>query len=65
ILPTLSLDGFLTIYVVRGSVDGEEFYDWVIKDLLPKMNPYPGPNSILIIDNCRMHKSSVVCDAVE
>ncbi len=34
ILPTLSLDGFLTIHVVRGSVDGEEFYDWVIKDLV-------------------------------
>ncbi|RPD53270.1 hypothetical protein L227DRAFT_482907, partial [Lentinus tigrinus ALCF2SS1-6] len=65
ILPALSVDGFLTVRVVRGSVDGTEFYDWVLKDLLPKMNPYPDPNSVLIIDNCRTHKSSAVREAVE
>ncbi|KAI0694913.1 hypothetical protein C8T65DRAFT_550121, partial [Cerioporus squamosus] len=65
ILPALSLDGFLTIRVVRGSVDSVEFYDWVLKDLLPKMNAYPGPNSVLIIDNCRIHKSTAVREAVE
>lgn len=34
ILPALSLDGFLTVRVVRGSVDGSEFYDWVLSDLV-------------------------------
>lgn len=85
ILPALSVDGILTVRVVRGSVDSVEFYDWVLKDLvsssyacrgslltlhlpvsqLPKMNPFPGPNSVLIIDNCRTHKSTAVREAVE
>lgn len=34
ILPALSIDGFLTVRVVRGSVDGSEFYDWVLSDLV-------------------------------
>lgn len=29
------------------------------------MNPFPGPNSVLIVDNCRTHKSSAVREAVE
>ncbi|KAM5541412.1 hypothetical protein V8D89_004966 [Ganoderma adspersum] len=56
----LSVDGILTVRVVRGSVDGLEFYDWVVSDLLPKMNPYPGPNSVLIVDNCTTHKNEAV-----
>lgn len=32
---------------------------------LPKMNPFPGPNSVLIVDNCRTHKSRAVREAVE
>lgn len=34
ILPALSLDGILTVRVVRGSVDSLEFLDWVIMDLV-------------------------------
>jgi hypothetical protein len=29
------------------------------------MNPFPGPNSIMIVDNCSTHKSNAVRDAVE
>jgi hypothetical protein len=32
---------------------------------LPSMNPFPGPNSIMIVDNCSTHKSNAVRDAVE
>ncbi|TFK85593.1 hypothetical protein K466DRAFT_465892, partial [Polyporus arcularius HHB13444] len=65
VLPALTVDGILTVRVVRGSVDGAEFYDWVISDLIPKMNPFPGPNSVLVIDNCATHKSPAVRDAIE
>ncbi|KAI0755855.1 hypothetical protein C8Q74DRAFT_1171378, partial [Fomes fomentarius] len=65
ILPALSVTGILTVRVVRGSVDGATFLDWVINDLSPKMNPFPGPNSVLIVDNCRTHKSQAVRDVVE
>lgn len=83
ILPALSLNGLLTVRVVRGSVNSLGFYDWVVSDLvrtssyeslmgsialmyiqLPRMNPFPGPNSVLIIDNCRTHKSAAVREAI-
>ncbi|KAI0370436.1 hypothetical protein BV20DRAFT_944306 [Pilatotrama ljubarskyi] len=64
ILPALSVDGFLTIRIVH-AVDSREFYDWIVNDLLPKMNPFPGPNSVLIVDNCRTHKSAAVREAIE
>jgi hypothetical protein len=32
---------------------------------LPNMNSYPGPNSVIILDNCSTHKSEAVREAVE
>jgi hypothetical protein len=32
---------------------------------LSSMNPFPGLNSIMIVDNCSTHKSDAVRDAVE
>ncbi|KAJ7230650.1 hypothetical protein GGX14DRAFT_344704 [Mycena pura] len=50
-------------YVVEGSVNGEEFFDFILHDLLPKMNAFPQDNSVLIMDNCRIHKSEAVRQA--
>lgn len=32
---------------------------------LPCMEPFPGPRSVMLIDNCSTHKSNAVRDAVE
>jgi hypothetical protein len=29
------------------------------------MNPYPGPNSIIVLDNCSTHKSAALREVVE
>jgi transposase len=34
ILPALSLDGYIALRVVEGSVDGGEFYDFVVNDVV-------------------------------
>lgn len=34
ILPTLTLDGYMAVCVVEGSVDGAEFYDFVVNDVV-------------------------------
>lgn len=34
ILPALTLDGYLTVRVVEGSVDGEEFFDFILNELV-------------------------------
>uniref|UniRef100_A0A0W0FAC0 Tc1-like transposase DDE domain-containing protein n=1 Tax=Moniliophthora roreri TaxID=221103 RepID=A0A0W0FAC0_MONRR len=43
ILPALTLDGYIALHVVEGSVDSEEFFDFIISDVIPHMNPFPGP----------------------
>jgi hypothetical protein len=74
ILPAPTLEGYSAIHVVEGSVDGAEFFDFLVKDVvslfilsyqinllpetlsqLPKMNPYPGLGSMIILDNCSTH----------
>ncbi|KAG2346613.1 hypothetical protein BDR05DRAFT_878106 [Suillus weaverae] len=54
VLPALTIDGYMAVRVVEGSIDGAEFYDFVVNDL-PNMNPFPGPNSVIVLDNCSTH----------
>ncbi|KAH7924847.1 hypothetical protein BV22DRAFT_1012430, partial [Leucogyrophana mollusca] len=65
IIPALSLDGHIALRVVHGSVDGGEFYDFIINDVLPQGNPYPQPQSVRIMDNCSIHKSDALWVAVK
>ncbi|KAJ3803958.1 hypothetical protein F5876DRAFT_1556, partial [Lentinula aff. lateritia] len=32
---------------------------------LPKMNPFPLDNSVLILDNCAIHKTRAIKDIIE
>ncbi|PPQ96959.1 hypothetical protein CVT26_005981 [Gymnopilus dilepis] len=65
ILPALTVDGYIAVRVVEGSIDGEEFFDFVVHDLLPCTNPFPGPRSVLVLDNCSTHKSEALRIVVE
>jgi transposase len=80
ILPALTLDGYLAVRVVEGSIDGAEYYDFVLKEVvsvshtsyissnicqLPVANRFPGNRSILVMDNCSTHKSEALRLAVE
>jgi len=33
VLPALTIDGYMTVRVVEGSIDGAEFYDFVVNDV--------------------------------
>ena len=32
---------------------------------IPLTNPYPGPCSVLVLDNCSIHHANEVCELVE
>lgn len=68
ILPALSLDGILHVKVVDGSFNSETFLEF-IKEVVSKMNPYDpvqhNKNSVLILDNCRIHKDPAIIELVE
>ena len=63
ILPALLLDGILTVDVVEGSFNARQFARFV-DGLLNQMNPYPGNNSVIIMDNCRILKYPEVLDMI-
>ena len=64
LLPALSLDGILYLEVVENAVTGDDFLRFV-QGLLPRMNKWPLPNSVLVIDNASIHNVAGVREAVE
>lgn len=64
VLPALSLDGMLFLKVVEGSFDGQLFLAF-ITDLLDFMEPFPSNNSVLVMDNCAIHKSDAIREVIE
>ena len=63
-LPALSLDGILHLEVVKNAVTGKDFHHFV-EGLLPHMNEWPLPNSVLVIDNMSIYKVAGVHKMVE
>jgi hypothetical protein len=50
--------------MVEGSFCAETFYTF-ISGLLDKMQPYPHPNSVIVMDNCKIHKNPVIRELIE
>jgi hypothetical protein len=64
VLPALSLDGVLAVRVLEGSVDHIDFEEF-LEELLQSMEPFPGRNSVLVMDNASIHKNEDIMDLVE
>ncbi len=54
LLPALTVNGIIYSHIKEGAYNGDQFMAW-LEGLLEVMNPYPAPNSVLILDNCRIH----------
>jgi hypothetical protein len=59
ILPAYSLDGYIAWDIVQGSYTTELFNSFIEEQVLPLCTPYPGPRSIIIMDNAQIHRSQV------
>lgn len=64
ILPALSLDGILHLEVLDHAFTGVEFQDF-IRGVLDQMQPWPLPNSVLVMDNARIHTVHGICEMIE
>jgi hypothetical protein len=60
LLPAITIDGYITCSVYEGGVNGSTFRSWVQNRLLPHCNPFPGPRSVIVMDNARIHKGDVL-----
>lgn len=63
VLPALSLDGIVALDIVQGSYNTKHFKRF-IRGLLDEMNTFPGPRSVIVVDNCRIHKSKAITDMI-
>jgi len=65
ILPILTLDGIITHDIIEGSITTTKFIQFLKDQVLPLTNPYPGPRSVLVLDNCQIHHAEEIRALVE
>ena len=58
-LPALTLDGYIACNVYEGGVNQRTFEAFIRDDLLLKCNAFPGPRSVIIMDNATIHRNEV------
>ena len=56
-------NGFLHCEVIKGSFRSDTFALF-IQNVLEHMEPFPGPNSVIVMDNCRIHKSPYIQELI-
>ena len=63
-IAALSAQGVIAVEIVTGSVNGENFIDFLRDGLIPHMMPFDdrNPNSTLMMDNCSVHHVHEVID---
>lgn len=65
VLPALSLtEGVLHCDILEGAFDTDAFYTF-IERTLDHMQPFPLPNSVIVMDNCRIHKHPSILELIE
>lgn len=62
----MSKEGILACKLVRGSVNGDTFIEFVENSLMPNLMPFDGSNpmSVVIMDNCSIHHIAEVTDLI-
>ena len=66
LLPALAIDGLLDAFVYPGQSSLDGFVVWIRDRVLPKCTRFPGPRSVLILDNASWHHCQQLkdlCDA--
>jgi transposase len=49
--------GMISMKMVEGAIKMEEVMLWIQDDLCPLLNPFPGPRSIVVMDNMPSHRT--------
>ena len=51
-------------HVIQGSINATIFNTFLQNSVLPLCNAYPGPRSVLVMDNASIHHSKVRWDTI-
>ncbi|CAG8551735.1 11571_t:CDS:2, partial [Acaulospora morrowiae] len=55
VLLALTQEGIVAIDVMEGSCSKMRFREFILSKVIPCMNRYPDPNSVLVLDNAMIH----------
>ncbi|KAJ3536464.1 hypothetical protein NMY22_g6034 [Coprinellus aureogranulatus] len=58
----LTLDGIVAKTAVEGSMTRELYLQFLENTVLPQCSPYPGPRSVLVMDNARIHHGDEILE---
>ena len=64
-LAGFSHKGFFSWEFTRGTFTRQSFHEAFVNEILPHLQPYPMPNSLVVIDNARIHMYSEFREAIE
>lgn len=65
VLPALALnEGIIHCDIIEGAFDSVHFYMFINR-LLDQMEPFPASKSVIVMDNCRIHKMPEVLELIE
>ena len=53
----------IALSVYQGTFNSDRFLRF-IELLLTQMQPYPHPRSVIVMDNCKIHKDQRILDAI-
>ena len=66
ILPAYTTAGYLPcIGIKQGYYKKEDLINWLLEELLPLCNEYPGERSIIVLDNVSVHVDPRIVEAIE
>ena len=56
-IAAMTTSGMLAVELKTGSVNGDDFFNYIRGSLIPEMQPFDGktPKSIAVLDNCSIH----------
>ena len=52
-------------WLLQGAYDTESFFEAFKNKIMPHLRPYPQENSVVVIDNCRIHNIEMLKELVE
>ncbi|KAJ7659634.1 hypothetical protein DFH06DRAFT_922001, partial [Mycena polygramma] len=72
-LPALSCHGIIALDIFEGLVNKEKFIQFISEELMrrtlsslaPKLTPFLGPCSVVVLDNCAIHHDEEIRHIVE
>jgi hypothetical protein len=54
-IAAIDYTGLFSFQTYTRTINSDDFYDNLINEVLPKMNSYPNPRSVLVLDNAPTH----------